>query len=200
VLGEDRLLELFDRYGRRGEQVRSVTRWPDGVLVQTDRRLLSIRVDRAGLAAARAPWVAALVLIEREDTGGHGARETDAVLVGTDGREHHLNDPAVVAGLGAHLDPSAYAEVLVSYHPWTAGRRELDPSRPPAVRPVAGGRQLTFFSTETWSPAPGAPPRGAVYSWTVDLPADGATHWDRRLREDLPLPALTTVDSRLNEH
>jgi hypothetical protein len=180
VVGNEELVELFDRYARLpGEQVEQLTSWSGvtGVLVRTDRRLLSLRVDPAALSAAKEPWVAALVVLEREDLLGHGEHETHAVLLGRDGRDHHLNDPAAVAALGAHLDPAAFAEILVAYHPWSPARREL--STEPAVTRVAGGRRMTFWSTEVSAPAPGALLRTAAFRWQVELPDGGPARWDR---------------------
>jgi hypothetical protein len=212
VINNEILLELFNRYVRfDGETVTDVKTWPDslGVVVATEGRLLSVRSDSDFLQLGREPWVDALVVVEREDVLSHGQHETDAIVIGTDARGHHLNDPTAVAELGQRvgtdIDPAAFAEVLVAYHPWSVARRELVRSAdqlstrlgitagpevgPPAEVPANNALALAFFSTAVYAPMLGAPLRCDVYQWRVDIPRGGNAVWGRRLvAEKLPVP------------
>jgi hypothetical protein len=212
VIDNEILVELFDRHVRfDGEGVQNVTTWPDslGVVVETAGRLVSIRIDRDFLLVAREPWVDVLVVVEREDLLSHGQHETDAIVVGVDGRGYHLNDPSVVAELGRRvgtdLSPVAFAEILVTYHPWSVARRELVSDADhfstrlgitagPAVRPLAefqpnDGTALEFFSTAVYAPTIGAPLLCDVYQWRVDIPRGSKAVWARRLLEErIPVP------------
>ncbi len=203
VLDNDFLTGLFVQHVRfDGEQVQAVQTWPGslGAVVQTDSRLLSIRVEPGFLLIGRAGWVDALVVVERADLLGPGRPETDAIAV-VAGRGVHLNDAAAVAELGrrlrADLAPAAYAEILVAYHPWTVARqdvvgdaddlRRLGIDGGPAVRPLAvtevsgGGLRLEFFATTVYARAPGAARCCDLYDWRVELPPGGAASWHRDL-------------------
>lgn len=212
MINNEILLELFKRYVQyEGEQVKNVKTWPNsvGVVVETDGRFLSIRDDKEFLLIGQAPWVDAVAVVEREDVFTHGQHETDTIVVATDARGYYLNDATVVAELGQRvftdLDPAAYAEVLVTYHPWSIARRELVRAADhlserlgipdgPEVAPLTeieinNGMALSFFSTTVYAPSIGASLLCDVYQWRVDIPRDGNAVWGRRLvAEKLPVP------------
>ncbi|GLY65838.1 hypothetical protein [Amycolatopsis taiwanensis] len=217
VLNNEILLELFKHHVLDDDEVvRTVHTWPDsvGVAVQTDGRLLTIRDDPEFLLIGRAPWVDGLAVLEREDVFASGERETDAIVVTTDARRYHLNDEAVAVELAQRvsvdLDPMAYAQVLVAYHPWSTARRELlldtgqlraqfgitdgPPVEPLRQDETAVGVALTFFSATVHNPLLGARWRCDVYQWRVDIPRDGRVTWGRRLAAenlDVPKPPVS---------
>jgi hypothetical protein len=202
VLDNDFLTGLFAQYVQfDGEQIRAVKTWPGslGAVVETDGRLLSIRVEPSFLLIGRAPWVDALVVVERADILGRARPETDVIAV-VAGRGLHLNDPATVAELGRRLRtdlaPAAYVEILVAYHPFTAARQDVvsdaDDLRrlgiedgPPVGRlvstDIAGLLVLEFFATTVYAPVPGAARCCDVYRWRVELPPGGPAAWHREL-------------------
>jgi hypothetical protein len=204
VIDNDLLLTLFSRHVLLpGERIEAVKTWPDalGVMVETDGRFVSVRADPDFLRAGHAPWVDALVVVQREDVLTHGERETDAILLDGAGRSYHLNDAATAANLGrrvgADLDPVAYAEILLAYHPFSVARRDLVTSpdhlttrlgivagpevAAPDHRATPAGAALTFYSTAVYAPMLGAPLRCDVHHWQVALPAGAPATWTRHL-------------------
>lgn len=214
MIDNDLLLDLFHRYVRfDGEQITNTKAWPDlvGLFVETDARLLSIRNDRAFLEIGRAPWVDALVVIEREDAFTSGEHETDVVLVAHDQTTLHVNDAATVAQLGCRipvdLDASAFAQLLVRYHPWSVATQNLVVSADylrahlgitdgPAVEPLAvgtsdAGLTLRFYSTAEWLSVPGRAGLCDVYRWQATVPDDGRAMWERHVvAKGLPVRKL----------
>jgi hypothetical protein len=202
MITNDVLLDLLRRHVLwPGEQIKGVKDWPGevGVAVTTSQRYFSVDVDHRMLLG-QAPWVAGVVIATRGDLEYEGLPETDGVLVLGDGRSVSLTDPDAVAELGrrleSDLDPAAFAEVLVAWHPWTTAatsvllerdqlRRQLDrpdlPTfEPPQLYPVDGGLVLTFFSSMLHVHDLGANTLLTVYEWTVLVPTGSPARWERR--------------------
>jgi hypothetical protein len=195
------MLDLFARYVLEpGERIESTRVWPGGsaVAVHTDARSFRIRPN-SGLLLREAPWVEAVVLARRVDLEIGGRPETHAVVAEVGGGAVYLNDAGQVAELGPRvhrdLDPRAYAEVLVEYHPWSRawptlildraqlrsqfGHPELPDAEPPSVRPTQTGLELSFLSAAVSAPQY-AKGDLTVYAWTVDVPRDAPARWRRR--------------------
>lgn len=195
------------------ERIEKVHEWPgqSGLVVYTSSRDFAVALDRQMLIG-RAGWVAGLVVATREDVEMEGLPETYGVLVLTDGSAINLCDEGAVAELGrrlaSDLDPVAFAEVLVAWHPWATAvtavvsvpdqvQRELDrPDLPtfeqPMLRPIDGGLVLTFYSSMLHARELGGATLLTVYEWTVLVPTGSPARWERRVVLDgVPARAMT---------
>jgi len=195
------LLDLCARHVLRpGEHPAHVTRWPgrEGLLLRTTAARAFLVLPSADLRLRSAPWVAEVVVAEPLDGCTGGASER-GFAVFTDGRSMSLNDPGAVAFLAGALhhglDPLAYAEILLRWHPWTAADRGLvlhpgelrrqaaRPDLPDLALPVLQahrtGRRLHFASWSRHAQVPGGRPRVDAFAWTVDVPYEGRTRWTR---------------------
>jgi hypothetical protein len=94
------------------------------------------------------------------------------------------------------MDPVAYAEILVGFHPYSSayravitepdglrrefGQAELPDVAPPYSQLSAAGVTLTFssFARYRW---PGGAPMLDLSEWTVDAPTAAAATWESRL-------------------
>lgn len=195
------------------ETVGDVTEWPDGWRVRTSAREYTIGPETEWRIVAE-PWVEELLMAVREDIRiiGGGARSTDGLLRLTDGSTVYLNDAAAVAELGRRLldgmDPVAYAEILVEFHPWTAARRAplVDPQdlrrrydrqdlplvAVPALVLTSGGAELVFSSYRQYALGLGGELLLDIVEWRVVVPADGPATWTNRTTIE-GLPALAPL-------
>jgi hypothetical protein len=183
------------------ERIENVHEWPgqSGLVVYTSSRDFAVALDRRMLIS-RAEWVAGLVVATREDVETEGLPETYGVLLLTDGSAIDLSDERAVSEIGrrvgSDLDPVAFAEILVAWHPWATavtavilergqvqralGRSDLPTFEPPMLSPIDGGLVLTFFSSMLHSRELGGKTRLTVYEWTVLVPTGGEARWERR--------------------
>lgn len=193
------MLRLCARYVLRdGERIERAREWPGRVaaLVHTDAGRVFLVEPSTDLALARAPWVAEVVVAQLQADCGGPAGE-GAFVVFSDGRAMSLTDPGAVAYLAGALhtgmDPVAYAEVLLRWHPWTRAERGLglrpdEPSgqgapadlAPPVLEPSGSGRRLVFHSWSRYAHGPHGALRLDAHEWTVDVPYEGLAHWSRR--------------------
>jgi hypothetical protein len=203
VLDNNALVALCARHVLfGGEKIVNATSPPGSsrVVIETDGRLLAARVDNSLLDIGRAGFVSELAVFERYDMFPHGRRESDVVAVTSDA-ELHLNDTEAAASLGQRvlddLDPVAYAEILVAYHPWTAARRELvrapdqltawlgleDPPEVGALRrtDTGHGATLEFDSATVYSRGFGTSLRCDVHRWRAEIARDHAARWGSEL-------------------
>lgn len=204
VLDDALLLELYAHHVLRpGEQVDRVTRWPGrvGALVRTTAGRADLVAPSAGLRLREAPWVDEVVVAEPMGDCASGRGGERAFVVFHDGRSLSLSDPGAVAylagALHSGLDPVAYAEVLVRWHPWSAarrglvlhpgelreqaGRRDLPDLPPPVVETTETGRRLRFSSWSRYARVPGGRPHLDAVTWAVDVPYEGLARWTRSL-------------------
>ena len=202
MITNDVLLDLLRRHVLwPGERINAVKDWPGevGVEVTTNQRYFSVDLDKRMLVG-RAPQVTGVMIATRGDLEYEGLPEKEGILVLADGTSVYLNDPAAVAELGrwleSDLDPVAFAEILVAWHPWTTAateviaepdqvQRALDRSdlptfEPPTISPIDGGLVLTFFSSMLHARDLGANTLLTVYEWTVLIPTGEPARWERR--------------------
>jgi hypothetical protein len=214
MITNDVLIDLLRRHVLQpGEQIERTKEWPGdiAVAVTTNQRYFRVKPDTSMLAS-QSPWVSGLVIATRGDLEYEGLPETDGILVLADGASVYLNDPAAVAELGrwleSDLDPVAFAEILVAWHPWTTAatevivepdqvQRALDRSdlptfEPPTISPIDGGLVLTFFSSMLHARDLGANTLLTVYEWTVLIPTGEPARWERRVVLDA-VPARATT-------
>ena len=125
MITNDVLLDVLRRHVLvPGEQIEQIKEWPGEVAVAVTTNQRYFRVT-AGQPNARGAGSLGrgVVIATRGDIEYEGLPETDGVLVLADGASVYLDDPAAVAELGRRLgldlDPAAFAEILVQWHPWT---------------------------------------------------------------------------------
>jgi hypothetical protein len=189
---------------RQDEPVEWAKEFPDGpaVFVQTPERSLFVRSVDGWLQVEQAPWVAAVVVITREDVEAVSSRQRVFLVPGA-GEPIDLGEPAAVAELGRRLrdgslGPEAYAELLVECQwPMPGLRRPVpDPDRPPADLPVGAGERAKLQPLRMWDDEHGdrwvafcavrrdpetVAPGVEVTLWSVRVPPDGPATWVRRL-------------------
>jgi len=210
VVTNERMVDLLGRHVLwSDERIERTKEWPGhgGVAVTTDQRYFVLELDRR-LLIGQAPGIDGVVLVTREDLEVEGLPETFGLLALAGGGSVYLNDPAAVAELGRRLagglDPLAFAQVLVEWHPWTSavryvlagrdqlarssGRADLPVFEPPRIRPAEDGVVLSFFSAYQYATALGGARQLDVFEWTVTVPAGESARWDRRpVLESVPL-------------
>jgi hypothetical protein len=200
VTGNDTIVELMKRHVLRdGEQVVRVKNWPDGLALTTDLRHFVAGPEPAAWAISAQPWVQDVVIATRDDLLVEGQPEQFGFVLLADGSAVYLNDPAAVADLGTRLtdglDPRAYAQILVAFHPYSSAfraalsepdelRRVLGDSELPEVEPLRlngtpDGARLTFTSFARYT-RPGSAPQVDLLEWTVDVPAGQPARWNTR--------------------
>lgn len=210
VVANELMVSLLGQYVLWGdERIERTKEWPGqgGVAVTTSQRYFLLELDTR-LLIGQAPGMAGVVVATRQDLELEGLPETFGLLVLVGGESVYLNDPAAVAGLGrgleSGLDPVAFAQILVEWHPWTSavryvlaerdqlsratGRSDLPRYEPPMVRPTGTGVELSFFSAEQYPTALGGSRQLDVFEWTVTVPSGGPAQWNRRpVLENVPL-------------
>jgi hypothetical protein len=196
------ILDLLGRYVlRAGEGVERVRHWPDGVAVttSTDRHLVA-GSEPASWSVSRGAWVADVVEAIRDDiivNGGGNPAERHGFLLLADGRDVYLNDATAVAELGRRLEddlaPTAYAEILAEFHPYTSavskvlstpdqlrlliGHEDIPDIEPPRVERTPTGLVLTFSSIRQYRwPVEG--PLLDLVAWTVRVPPGCPARWE----------------------
>ncbi|NBH02903.1 hypothetical protein [Amycolatopsis sp. SID8362] len=216
------ILDLLERYVlRAGEGVERVRRWPDGVAVTTSAgRHLVAGSEAASWSVSREAWVADVVEAVRDDiivNGGGNPAERHGFLLLADGRDVYVNDAAAVAELGRRLedglDPTAYAEILAEFHPYTSavskvlstpdqlrlliGHEDIPDIEPPRVERTATGLVLTFSSIYQYRwPVEG--PLLDLAAWTVRVPRGCPARWEtRRVAQRIRLAPHPGIGGRL---
>ncbi|GIJ67880.1 hypothetical protein [Virgisporangium ochraceum] len=183
------------------EAVTWAKEFPDGpaVSVRTAERILFAQTTD-DWSVGRAPWVAAVVVVTREDEDTHGPPSRRMFLLLDDGSPLDLDDPRQVAGLGRALrddglDPLAYAEILIERHwpgpgpravvtdprEWRAALPAGAPEPPPVQAPRVfddehGDRWVAFHAARQDPDAAGP----EVTLWSVRVPPTGPATWLRR--------------------
>jgi hypothetical protein len=201
VTGNETIVELMRRHVLDAdEQVVRIKNWPDGIALTTDLRHFVAGPEPADWSVSQESWADDVVIAIRDDLIVEGEPERFGFLMLTDGSEVYLNDEAAVADLGRRLatgmDPVAYAEILVGFHPYSSayrgvitepdglhrefGQADLPDVAPPYSRRSAAGVTLTFssFARYRW---PGGAPMLDLSEWTVDAPTAAAATWESRL-------------------
>lgn len=179
------------------EEIEQVEEEPDGLAVGTTglRHFVGgSEVDDWRIG--RADWVADVLVAVRDDIVVSGQPERFAFVVPVEGEVVHLNDPAALAALGAHLPqrlaPAAYAEVLVAFHRYSsalatvlhetddlrrlAGRPDLPAVEPLRMDSSADGVRLTFTAAERYR----RPFTGTLVDlseWRVEVPPGSPAQW-----------------------
>jgi hypothetical protein len=186
--------------------------FPEGpaTALETTDRLFMVQVVRDWLLVEQAPWVAAVVVAQREDQVVEGAPPQYTFLVQRDGSAIFLDDPQAVAAIGRRLhhgdlDVTTYAELLVRCQ-WPGGwskRLVLDPvawrgqypteAKLPQVEAVRtssedGALRIRFFASRENTVVVGGRPVLDIAAWSVRAPADGLVTWEiRPVAEAVPL-------------
>lgn len=220
------IVELLKRHVLRpDEQVVRVRNWPDGMALTTSlgRHLVGGSESPSWLVS-REEWVDDVVIVDRDDLiieGGGNPAERHGFLMLADGRHVYLNDSVAVAELGRRLDgginPTAYAEVLVEFHPYGSairtvlsepdtlrkliGHDDVPDIEPPRLARTPAGLVLTFGSACQYRwPLEG--PLLDLVTWTVRVPTGGLARWEsqyvaRRLQLD-PRPGFPRAGFGVN--
>ena len=186
------------------EPVEWAKEFPDGpaVFVQTPGRSLFVRSVDDWLRVERASWVAAVVVITREDVDAVSSHQR-VFLLPEAGEPIDLGEPAAVAALGRRLrdgslGAAAYAELLVECQWPMPGIRRLvpDPDRLPTDLPVRADDRNKLQPLRMWDDEHGdrwvafcalrhdpetVEPGSEVTLWSVRIPPDGPATWVRRL-------------------
>lgn len=169
-------------------------------VVATALRRFAVAAEREDWLVGAETWVADVIVATRTDLLVHGQPERFGFLLLADGGEVYVNDADALAALGARLpdglDPVAYAELLVQFHPYSSAvrtvlvgaddlRQQHDRAGLPAVTPFRtdatdGEVRLTFTSSIRYR----RPLIGTLVDladWTVTVPAAGPARWMSRL-------------------
>ena len=166
-----------------GEEVEHVRDWPDGLALTTSFRHLAGGPEPDAWAVGRAPWVLDVVVLTRDDLAVEGVPERYGFLLLADGTDVALHDPAAVTELGRRLledlDPLAYAEILVQFHPHSSAERGVETDRPPWSRRTPDGLTVGFRSVARHRSARGATLTDRT-EWTVEVPVGGPARWSTR--------------------
>jgi hypothetical protein len=200
VTSNDTIVELMKRHVlREGEQVVRVKNWPDGIALTTDLRHFVAGPEAPAWAISTQPGVQDVVIATRDDLLVEGQPEQFGFVLLADGNVVYLNDAAAVADLGTRLtdglDPRAYAQILVAFHPYSSAyraplsepdelRRVLGDDGLPEVEPLrltdtADGVRLTFTSFVRYT-RPGGAPQVDLLEWTVDAAPGQPARWKTR--------------------
>jgi hypothetical protein len=180
------------------------------VALETTGRFFFVSVVRDWLLVERAPWVAAVVVAQRQDQVVEGGGPRHTFLVQRDGSAVPLDDAGAVAALGMRLDRgdldvTAYAELLVQCQ-WPGGwnaRLVLDPAawrgaypaeaKLPQVEAVhtwreAGTLWVRFFASREHTVVVGGRSVLDVADWSLRAPAGEPATWViRPVAEAVPL-------------
>lgn len=186
------ILELLKRHVLwDDEPVERLREWPDGIAVTTPLRHLSAGSEPGDWTISRTDWVDDVVIATRDDLIVDGAPERFGFLMLTDGTCVYVNDQDALAALGrrlgADLDPLAYAELLVQFHPYSSAHRSVltEPIdgidgvqvAPPELRQTPEGMTLRFTSSVQYRP-PLSAPLLDLMAWTVTIPHGEPARWD----------------------
>jgi hypothetical protein len=187
---------------REAEQVVWVENRPDGISLATDRRHFVAGSASPEWSVSNEDWVDDVVIAIRDDVIVHGQAERFAFLVLSDGDCVYINDREAVADLGRRLvdgmDPVAYAQLLVAFHPYSSAlggvlteadglRRAFGQPDLPDVEPLRwqrapDGLTLTFSSFVRYV-RPGESPMVDVLEWQVEVPPGQPARWTARNTE-----------------
>jgi len=203
MAANDTIVDLIKRHVLwDDEPVVRVRNWPDGLALTTDfRHFVAGSSARTDWLVGAEDWVDDIVVATRDDLMLEGQRERFGFLLPADGGEIYLNDRAAVALLGRRLadglDPVAYAEILVQFHPYSSAIRsvliapeqlrqfyrqqDLPVIETPAVRQEPDGLHLTFVSSSQYR-RPGGAPLLDLTQWSVHVPTDGPAGWTSQLK------------------
>ncbi len=200
------ILDLMKRHVLwEDEEVERVRYWPDGLALTTSigRHMVAGSEPDAWLVSQE-EWVDDVVIANRDDLivygGGGNPVERHGFLLLADGGDVYVNDAVAVAELGRRLagdiNPMAYAELLVEFHPYSSavrkvlsrpdelrqliGHEDVPDIEPPRVRQTPAGLTLIFSSTCQYRwPAEG--PLLDLMTWTVQVPAGEPAQWETRI-------------------
>ncbi len=196
------ILDLMQRHVLwDGEGVERVRNWPDGVALTTPLRHFVAGSEPDRWLVSREEWVDDVVVSTRDDLIIEGQAERFGFLLLTGGRDVYVNDPAATAELGGRLadgmDPVAYAQILVQFHPYSSamravltesddlrrrfGREDLPDVQPPRIGQTAEGLTLTFSSSTQYVRMLGGAPLLDLTEWTVKVPTGEVAQWESRL-------------------
>jgi hypothetical protein len=200
ALTGDECVELFQQHLMYDdERVQNAFTAPGGreLLVQTTGGEFTLRVIPSFLRIGAAGWVRSLLVVEHDHIRAAGRPQDDVLAVGSDGSVLHLNSEPVAAELGKRLyddlDPAAYAEILVKYHPWSSawcdvitepdrvrrewGYPEIPDVAVPRVIRQGTGLRLSFHSSGIYQHGVAAARMLKINSWTVDVWRDQPARW-----------------------
>ena len=200
MTSNDTILELITTHVLHdGEQVVRVKNWPDGLALTTDLRHFVAGSYPGDWSISRQAWVDDVVIATRDDLLVEGQPERFGFVLRTDGAAVYLNDAGAVGELGQRLaddlDPVAYAQILVAFHPYSSAyrgvlsepgdmRRYLEQPDLPDVAPLrlrrsTEGVTLSFSSFVRYR-RPGQQPLLDVFEWTVHAASGEPARWQSR--------------------
>ncbi|HEX3816498.1 MAG TPA: hypothetical protein VHX59_26955 [Mycobacteriales bacterium] len=201
MTSNETILELLQRHVTQdGEQTVRVKHWPDGVALTTNLRHFVAGPEPADWSVSAEQWADDVVIAIRDDIIIEGEPERFGFLLLAGGGDVYLNDRAAVAELGRRLadgmNPLAYAEILVGFHPYSSAtravvpepdglRRAFDRNDLPDVaalqlRQEPEGATLTFSSYARYSRTPAGAPLLDLTEWTVTVPFGEQAQWEAR--------------------
>lgn len=197
MTSNERIVELMSRYVLApDEEIVRVRDWSDGIAVTSARRHFVVGSESSEWAIGREPWVDDVVIATRDDVLVDGQQERYGFLIHADGRAIYLNDRVAVADLGgrcaAGMDPIAFAEILVEFHPYSAAwrrvivepdglqrtfaQRDLPPVEPVRLLKSPLGAVMTFSSFARHRRADGTAELD-ILRWTVEIPPEQPARW-----------------------
>jgi hypothetical protein len=193
--------DLFQRHVLwSGEEIEKIQEQYDELTLTTRLRHFVIGSERDDWRVGVDNGIRDVVIATRDDLVIHGQPERFGFLLLSDGRDVYVNDAESFADLGTRLldgmDPIAYAELLVRFHPYSNATRAVL-TRPhdlqriyqrddlPAVSPFRSHRTphgvtLMFTSSIRYRRAA----TGTLLDladWTVTVPVEGPARWESRL-------------------
>jgi hypothetical protein len=203
VTSNETIVELIKGHVLQdAEQVVRVKNWPDGLALTTDRRHFVAGSESPEWSVSNEEWVDDVVIATRDDLIVEGQPERFGFLVLSDGGYIYVNDRDAVADLGRRLadgmDPEAYAQILVAFHPYSSalrgvlteadglrqalGQPDLPDVAPLTLQRSSDGVTLTFSSFVRYV-RPGESPMVDVLEWQVEVPTGQPARWSARNTE-----------------
>lgn len=215
MLTTDAVASLLDRHVIwPDESLVGIDDLGDGMIgVQTTLREFAVESQRDAWLVGDAADVADMIVATRLDLHIHGQPERFAVALLADGTQVYVNDPAALAGFGSRvpdrLDPTAFAELLVQFHPYSSaaravlveadglrhgyGRDDLPEVDPLRVEFDGDDVRVHFCSSIAYRTALSGPLLD-VAAWTIAVPVDAPATWRTHLVHERI--TLETVDPR----
>ncbi|MEV6905851.1 hypothetical protein [Amycolatopsis sp. NPDC051071] len=205
ALGKDQCVELFQKHLMyKDERVEKAFIGASGreLFLSTNNGDFSLRLTPGFLRIGGAEWVRQLLVVTDESIQAAGRPQEEVLVICHDGSVLHVNAEPVAAELGRRLydddlDPAAFAEILVKFHPWSSawcdvitepdrvrkewGYPEIPDVAVPRVSRQGTGLRLSFHSSGIYQHGRASARMLKISSWTANIWRDQPARWQSEL-------------------